>query len=297
MQRCAWDDLPEAVHREVERRCGPIGRVRPIAAGMNNAAAGIIEHASGGGTLFYKGIRGDDPRAWMYRNEVTAAKAGAPGPTLRWVLETGEGIVLGWDHIEARHADLAPGASDLDLIAKALYELADRPPLDDRTAFARETQRWEQMRPWRRLSSQRPDRLDPWVRANLHRFSQQEEVALKALTGTHLAHTDLHERNILIDDKRAHLIDWAWARRAAPWVDAEMLALRLVAAGHPCEDADRWRLDNLPYAELEPQTRRMFAAEMLGIWLSLAALRADRPLLMEMSHHALQWAKYLHGIG
>lgn len=239
MQRCDWDDLPEAIRREVGRRCGPIGKVRPVAAGMNNTAAGVLELDSGGGPVFFKGLRSGDPRVWMYRNEITAAEAGAPGPALRWVIEADQWILLGWDHIDGRHAYLGPGSPDLDAVAKALHRLADQPPLDSRVALASESRRWEQMHPWAHLATQPPGALDPWVETNLTGFADQEHDILEALDGPYLAHTDLHELNFLVDDHQAHLIDWAWARRSAPWVDAEMFSLRLVAAGHTVEEIGR----------------------------------------------------------
>jgi hypothetical protein len=295
VERCDWADLPETVRREVGRHCGPIAQVRPVAAGMNNAAAGVLDLDSGG-VMFYKGVRADDPRVWMYRNENAAATAGAPGPGLRWGVEAEDWILLGWDYIEGRPADLDPTSTDLDTIAKALNDLAERPPLDASVTFAPQSQRWEQMRPWARLAAQPPANLDLWVKSNLERFAREEDDVLAALAGDHLAHTDLHELNVLVDERQAHLIDWAWARKAAPWVDAEMFTLRLVAAGHPCEDAARWRQAHLPYPGLTREIRRMFAVEMLGAWLYLDATKS-RPLFREMSGHALKWAKYLHEVG
>jgi hypothetical protein len=176
-------------------------------------------------------------------------------------------------------------------------ELADRPPLDDQIDLAPQSRRWEQMCPWAQLAAKPPAEPDPWVGANLDRFAEQECDILAALDGPHLAHTDLHELNLLVDEGQANLIDWAWARRAAPWVDAEMITLRLIAAGHSCDDADKWRLANLPRSGLDLDTRRGFAVEMLGIWLHLAMLRPNRPLFAEMAGHALSWAKHLHGVG
>ncbi|THV35689.1 phosphotransferase [Glycomyces buryatensis] len=294
MDRCDWTDLPEAVRREVGRRCGPIGQVSPVAAGMNNAAAGVLD--TDGGAVFYKGIRAGDPRVWMYRNEAAAARAGVPGPGLRWVVEADEWVLLGWEYVEGRHASLVPGSPDLAHIAKALHDLAARSPLAGRDTFASESRRWEQMRPWARLAVKPPEQLDQWVSANLDRFAGQEAAALDALAGDHLAHTDLHELNLLIDERQAKLIDWAWARRAAPWVDAEMLTLRLVAAGHPCEEADRWRLAHLPHPDLEPEVRRMFAVEMLGVWAYLAMRKPGRALFAQMSDHALKWARHLQQV-
>jgi hypothetical protein len=294
MERCDWADLPEAVRREVGRQCGPIGQVRPVAAGMNNAAAGAIE-LSGGGAVFYKGIHTDDPRVWMFRNEIVAAASGQ-GPRFRWVVEVEGWLLLGWDHIAGRHPDLSPGSPDLDLVAAALRDLAAAPAPASDAQLSHQAQRWEQMTPWHHLAADPPPELDPWVHSNLDQFAADEDHAFAELVGDHLAHTDLHELNILIGDGSAQLIDWAWARRAAPWVDAEMITLRLIVAGHTCDDAAKWRLSSLPHPDLDLGTRQRFAVEMLGTWLRLAMLRPSRPLFSDMAGHALEWAKYLRRI-
>lgn len=294
-QRLDWSDLPETVRDAVGQQCGGIKAVTPISGGVNNAVACTLD--AGDGALFLKGLRTSDPRMWMYRNEIAAAEGGAPGPTLRWVVEVEEWILLGLDYVEGRPADLAPRSSDLDRIAGALRELADRPPLDDQIVLAPQSRRWEHMRPWAQLAANPPAKPDPWLKANLDRFAEQERNILAVLDGPHLAHTDLHELNVLVCDDEAHLIDWAWARRAAPWVDAEMFTLRLVAAGHSNDEADRWRVANLPVPDLDLETRKRFAVEMLGTWLHLATLRPNRPLFAEMTGHALGWAKHLHQVG
>ncbi|MCD0446374.1 hypothetical protein LO763_22420 [Glycomyces sp. A-F 0318] len=77
-------------------------------------------------------------------------------------------------------------------------------------------------------------------------FAASEPDALAAITGRFLAPTDLHELNMLSANGRVHFIDRAWARPVAVWVDAEMVTMRLVAAGHTCEKANQWRLDQIP---------------------------------------------------
>lgn len=293
MQRVDWTDLPEAVRDAVGQHCGGIKQVTPVTAGINNALACTLDAHEG--ALFLKGIPSDSPRAWMFRNEIAAAGARAPGPRQRWHLDIDGWTLIGWEHQPGRHADLAPGSPDLDRIAAALWELADTPPLDTATAraFAPEARRWERMRPWQHLAAEPPEDLDPWVRAGLDEFANAECDALHALAGDRLVHTDIHPCNVLID-QRAHLIDWAWARPGAPWMDAELVAFRLVAAGHTSAEADRWRLQHLPHADLAPEIRSAFATEMLGTWLHLAERQPSRPLLRQNAAAALRWAKHLN---
>ncbi|WP_335988509.1 phosphotransferase [Glycomyces sp. MUSA5-2] len=290
-----WSDLPAAVRDAVGHQCGGIRAVTPISVGVNSAVACALDTA-GDGAVFLKGYQEPARNEWMFRNELAAASAGAPGPQFLWHLEVDRWHLFAWEHLPGRHADLAPGSPDLDLIAAALAELAEIPPLEVGTGFAPEARRWERLQPWKHLAAAPPEHLDPWIRGNLDRFAAAEYDALQILHGNRLVHTDLHGYNILIDDqhRRGHLIDWAWARPAAPWVDAELLAFRLVADGHTSAKADQWRLDHLPHPGVALDIRRSFAVQMLGTWLHLARRDPSRELLSVSAEHALSWAKYLH---
>lgn len=290
-QRHDWSDLPKAVRDAVGRRCGGVKAVTPISVGVNSAVACKLD--AGDGAVFLKGLRTSDDHAWMYRNELAAAEQGAPGPELLWALDVDDWAVAAWKHIEGRHADLAPGSSDLDLIAAALGELAVLPAIEPDNSLVPEAERWERMRPWARLAASPPEHLDPRIRANLGAFADGEDAALAALAGDRLAHTDIHSYNVLVDGDKAHLIDWAWARVGAAWLDAEMFAFRLVTAGHSCRDADRWRRRNLPHPDLSAETRHAFAIEMLGTWLLLSIRRPERTLLRGFAEHAMRWESYL----
>ncbi|WP_165486316.1 phosphotransferase [Frankia sp. Cppng1_Ct_nod] len=70
-------------------------------------------------------------------------------------------------------------------------------------------------------------------------------------TGKTLVHADLHAGNLLIADHRAFVIDWALASHAAPWVDAALLAPRLIAAGHTSH-ATHVLLESLPVWQYAP---------------------------------------------
>ncbi|THV33922.1 phosphotransferase [Glycomyces buryatensis] len=294
MQRVDWNELPAAVRDAVGQHCGELRQVTPVNAGINNAVACVID--AGDGAVFVKGIPADDPRAWMYRNEVAAAGAGAPGPRQLWNIDVEGWVLIGWKHVRGRHADLAPGSPDLDLIAAALWDLDALPPLASTTILAAESHRWERMQPWRRLAADPPAQLDPWVKSHLNTFAETEYDALQILVGNHLVHTDVHPHNVLIDNQhsRAHLIDWAWARPGVAWIDAELIAFRLVAAGHTCNAANHWRLHHLPHPHLAPEIRSAFAIEMLGTWLYLSERQPSRDMLKESSAHALRWAQHLH---
>lgn len=60
------------------------------------------------------------------------------------------------------------------------------------------------------------------------------------LWGNALLHTDLNNANVIVGDDRAWMVDWGWATRGAPWLDAAYWVIWLIAAGHTAASAERW---------------------------------------------------------
>ncbi|WP_244631872.1 MULTISPECIES: phosphotransferase [unclassified Microbacterium] len=54
-----------------------------------------------------------------------------------------------------------------------------------------------------------------------------------AVSGRVIVHGDVRADNILVQDGRAHLLDWPHALRGAPWVDLPCLLPSIEAAGVP----------------------------------------------------------------
>ncbi|GAA4003315.1 hypothetical protein GCM10022247_25240 [Allokutzneria multivorans] len=234
MARVAWEHLPASVRHAVERHTGSVLGARSPAAGRSSDLSTTL-HTSAG-LVFCKGIRQSSRGAWMHRNEVIVSPH-LPGcaPRLLWTVEEDDWLLLGYEHVAGRHADFSPGSSDLPLVTDALATLHGPAPSDVQSL----SERLRAVSAWARLRAAPPDDLLSWQRERLDHFVELERVAFDAVDGDALIHSDLHPLNILISSK-ARIIDWAWACRAAPWVDHELFALRLVIAGHePSPDPDR----------------------------------------------------------
>lgn len=93
-------------------------------------------------------------------------------------------------------------------------------------------QHWDRLRAWRQLA-ERPELLDSADAAQLATFFEWEQHAIAAVDGNCLSHTDLHSLNIVVSQDGARIVDWAWARRAASWVDPAILLLRLMRKATP----------------------------------------------------------------
>ncbi|TDD39981.1 hypothetical protein E1287_02050 [Actinomadura sp. KC06] len=118
-------------------------------------------------------------------------------------------LVLGFEHIEGRHADYTPGSPDLEILVKTVQALQSTPCPDV-----------VQMRVERRWTSVTED--------------------VSPMAGTSLLHTDVNAENLLITpDGRAVLVDWAFAARGAAWAELGLLIPWLLKSGHtPAEAAD-----------------------------------------------------------
>lgn len=269
MLRRTWAELPAAVRTEIERRAGVVVEETPAPAGRNSEFSTTLRTSAG--LVFVKGITTGNPGVRAHRHEA-AVNPRLPelAPRLMWTVEVSGWLFLGYEHVDGRHADLSPRSPHLPLLADALRGLGGLPAGD---APDLATQ-WARLAAWRRLRHDPPADLHPWSRSNLDRFVDWERRAVEAVAGDHLAHTDLHSLNILVGE-RLRVVDWAWSRAAAPWLDAGFLLLRLIDAGHSPVAAERWARGTEAWAAAPEEDRTAFAVAVLGIW---EFLQRDHPL-------------------
>ncbi|MGH8907092.1 MAG: hypothetical protein ACRD0K_11360 [Egibacteraceae bacterium] len=293
MIRRDWDDLPDGVRHAVEAQCGPVARSEPAAAG---SAADLTTtlHLEDGRALFCKGVKADSPVAWMHRNEARVNPwLGGLAPRLLWQLDTDGWLLLGFEHVDGRHANLSPGSADLtriiDVMAVMERDLTPCPQIPLQTL----SQRWAGLPAWRLLSQNQPADLDGWARENLRQLIDWETSAPDLLAGQTLAHTDLNARNFLIGD-RVRVIDWAWPCRAAAWVDVAFLVSRLIDAGHAPNQAEEWAASVPAWKQASDDAVTAFAVAIAGLreHRSRAAPAAYRQRLRTV---AQRWAQHRLG--
>lgn len=272
MGRVTWDQLPPAVRDAAEANAGPIVKVEPAPAGATSDLTATL-YTDRGEMVFCKGIHVDHPREWLHRTEARAAAAGA-GPSLRWQVDVDGWLLLGLEHVAGRHADLRPGSADLPVLAAALDQTAARltpTPLNPGQPLAA---RWAYPLGWGKLLDHPPEWLDGWTRAHLPHLADLERAAPALIDGATLVHTDPVPQNWLIDGGRARLVDWAWPARAAAWIDAALVVVRLMDAGHTPDDAEQWAQTVSVYAEAPADAITAAAAAIAGLWTLHAASSA-----------------------
>lgn len=272
------------VRAEVERRAGVFLNESPAPAGRHSEFSATLTTTAG--RVFVKGITTGNSGVRAHRHEA-AVNSRLPdlAPRLPWLVEAGGWLLLGYEHVDGRHADLSPGSSDLPLLADALSELADRPAGDAPDLAAQ----WARLAAWRRLRHDPPADLHPWSRTNLDHFVEWERRAVAAIGGDRLAHTDLHSLDILVGE-RIRIVDWAWSRASVPWLDAGFLLIRLVDAGQ----AELWTAGSAAWTAATENDRTAFGVAVLGIWEFLQRTE-PLPHRERLTDAARRWVRHRLG--
>jgi hypothetical protein len=238
VDRIAWEDLADDLKAAIEQRTGPILSAQTMTAGNNSPVAATVTTAEG--KTFVKGLPADDRRsASQLRAAAVAPLVKDISPVLYWQFEEAGWIVLGYEHVNGRHADYRPGSSDLDAllpVLKALGEIDVPDPAPFKSA---------------------EDRLKDYI---------PDPETLAIFKGSTLQHTDWVPYNVLISPERPYLIDWAWPTLGAAWMDPAYWLLRLMASGHSAQEAESYAIQIPAYAEADPEHLDIFASVNVQMW-------------------------------
>jgi hypothetical protein len=241
--RVEWQDLPAGVRDAVQAHTGPALKADSPAVGRNSTFAATLTTA--GGRVFCKGGPADSPQAVMHRNEA-AVNPFLPenlAPRLFWRVEQDGWLLLGFEHVPGRHADLSPASPDLPLVADALRKIGAIALPESPRMIADH---------WQAALADQP-------------FSEWAAEAPRHMRGSTLIHSDLNPLNILIAGT-AQVVDWAWWRTGAAWIDPAFVIVRLVAEGHEPARAEEWAMQFDGYREAPPEAITAFAASLVCLW-------------------------------
>jgi hypothetical protein len=257
--RRQWHELPSRVHTAVEEHTGAVLRARPVLAGSVSDLVAILTTERG--EFFCKAITVNNPLVWMHRNEVRLNGLLPPiAPRLRWHVESGGWLLLGFDVVPGRHADLSAGSPDLPLLAATLAELTARLTPCPTSHVQPATVRWA------------------------------GRVADEVVDGDTLLHTDITPRNFLVDGNRVAVVDWSMPCRGAPWIDTARMIIRLILAGHTPAEAEAWASTIPAWSAARPAAVDAFAPALAR----LARERAGRPSA-PLADAAARWSAHRTG--
>ncbi|RKN06306.1 aminoglycoside phosphotransferase [Streptomyces radicis] len=260
--RMAFEQLPSVVISAVEERTGPVLKTESATEGRNSQVGARVHSESG--VCFIKGLRSDHTWAWTQRREADVnPHIRKVAPALLWEVETDGWHLLSFEALEGHHADYSADSPDLPLVADALCRLGRIPCPDV------ELRRAEQ-------------RLAKYV----NNTGDAEQFA-----GNSLLHTDMNNANVLIDG-RASLVDWAWATRGAPWLDAAYWVIWLMAAGgHTAASAEHWAR-RIPAWHAAPGVAvNAFAQAHANLWEEIGGDEPD-PWTARMVRASREWARH-----
>jgi hypothetical protein len=257
--RIDWNELPEAVTKEVDDRVGGLDAT-PAASGDHAEIASAVTGTKG--TVFVKAAQSDlGVRSLRYELRVSEAVTRPYSPAVEWHFEADGWLVVGFEHCHGRQAGLSPGSTDLDLLDSYLSELGELPAPE------------------------------------VPLFNPQSRFgfAAPAMDGEALIHTDLNPANLIVTPDGLRIVDWAFATKAAPWVELAVLAQWLIGSGHTPEQAEAWLSRHPMWGATDPAALDDFAGRSAGRWQDKAE-KSAASWVRDLAAWTGRWAIH-RGIG
>jgi hypothetical protein len=303
--RPSWEELPRPLRDGLAGRLGTITTASVQDGGFTPGLAARLRLASGE-RLFAKGIPASHPLAAKYRAEAATARllpAAAPAPRLHW-----DGLIAGWivlvfDDIDGRHADLSPGSADLDLVITAIAGLeAVLTPCPVPHAPPAAADLAGLVHGWQELAATPEAVTSDWARRHLGDLAAGETGWLAAADGSTLIHGDISASNLLVTrDCAVFLVDWAQPACGAPWLDVADLVPHLILASHTPARAEHILAGAPAWRRTDPAILTSYAIAFAGYWTRMSLQPAPpgvpnlRPYQARASTAAIAWAAHRTG--
>ncbi|WP_194820982.1 phosphotransferase [Micromonospora sp. S-DT3-3-22] len=253
--RSDWAALPERVGMAVADRVGGIVGVYPAPCGDHAEIASTVIGSTG--TVFVKAASsGPGVRSLRYELAVTKAIDRYP-PAVFWDFESDGWLVVGAEHLDGSHPDLSPGSPDLDTLAETLEGLQETAAPDMRL-----------FGPAGRLSFAHP-----------------------AMDGDALVHSDLNPANLILTPQGLRIVDWAYATKAAPWVELALLTQWLIGNGHTPAQAEDWLSQFPTWSGTDPEVLDDFAARNAAKWANKSR-QSTESWVHDLALWTYEWAAY-----
>lgn len=240
--RLGWRDLPREIRSAIQARLGAeVISETSATSGFSPGFVGILELATGT-EVFVKAVspeqNEDAPR--QARREATVVALlppEVPAPRLLWSDVTGDWVLLAYQAIQGAPPQMPWRPDELRRVLDAVAQLAVAgtpapegiDPIEDRLG--------DRFRGWQRLVEGPPDERAavadayPWAARHLDRLVDLERHSRAAMAGNSLVHGDLRADNVLFDERRTWLIDWAHAGVGAVWLDLLLMLPSVVMQG------------------------------------------------------------------
>ena len=238
--RIGWSEMPVDVRAGIEGIVG--GRVVEAVSQPGGFSPGTADRVrtADGRRVFVKAVSSalNDHSPVMHRREGQIAAAlpeSVPAPRFLGRYDDGHWIALVFEDVEGRHPATPWLADELRSVLVALETLAAEPIPVALTELPTAAERTTAFDGWNRIQANPPADLDPWIAQHLAELCiMAERGRAAASSGNTLVHLDLRADNLLLTaDGTVRLVDWPWACRGAPWLDAVLLLINVrLFGGH-----------------------------------------------------------------
>jgi hypothetical protein len=229
VSKLPWESLPPGRVAAIETVTGPVVKAESVSAGLTPGLTAVLHTVNG--------APADSPAARLYERELAANAtrlAGLPAP--RMLLGSGDNgwLLMVFEFLQVRDADLSPGSPDLDAALAAVAAIGSvrawdtAPPVTENVSVLTEKAV--------ALLGKRPGG-HPW---DMYRAAV-EGFDAAPLGGDQLVHYDLHAGNLKITENGAGIaVDWAFAC-AVTGLAALWTVFREYKASYGPEDARAFR--------------------------------------------------------
>lgn len=243
---------------------GDVTAIHPTRSGGMSDLTALVEAARGRFFIKAIGNRPGGRRDSRLREAAINPHVQPIFPPLLWRAENPDWLVLGFQAVDARPADLTPGSKDPPVVVDILNRIAALPL---------------------------PEIARDWVETRWdHHMGDETQVEL--LRGDALLYTDFNPGNLLIGRQTAWAVDWAWPTRGAGWIDPALLAVQLIAEGHTPGSAESWAARCTAWESADSQAVAAFAAANARLWRRHAERAPAASWVKAMAAAARMWAEH-----
>ncbi|MFI6273419.1 phosphotransferase [Micromonospora zamorensis] len=96
------------------------------------------------------------------------------------------------------------------------------------------------------------------------------------MDGGTLIHSDLNPANLIVTPLGLRIVDWAWATKAAAWVELALLVPWLIGSGHSAEQAEEWIAQLPAWTAIDRQVLDDFASKNATKWAAKSRQNTER---------------------
>src|SRR5882724_10104144 len=110
MGKLQWESLPPSRVTAIENLTGPVLKAESVTRGLMPGLAAVLYTENG--RYFLKAVQSNSPAACLYEREMSANAAlpsSVPAPRMQFTFGAEGWLVMVFDCLDARDADLSPG--------------------------------------------------------------------------------------------------------------------------------------------------------------------------------------------